>query len=424
MVRRARLIQAGLLALVLVMPFHAFLSVWAGSVFGHQALIQSWKEVLAIILTVLAVALIIKQPERLQQFRNPLFYAIGAFVIVAAVVTIIARPNVTAAVFGLKTDIEFLVLFGLAYLVADKQLSTRLTKIVLTTGVIVAVIGLLLSFVLEPNFLKLFGYGPNTILPFRLIGPQSFGIRTPSTLGGPNQFGAFLILPLCLSVAMMIKRWRWWQPALTLILLGGIGASYSRSAWLGAAVGILVILLSLVKTKRVLLALSIAVVALASAATLLSYRTINNSDLSYYLLHQSTNVEFSSNSTTQHGTAFSAAIASLAANPWGSGLGSAGPASFHGGPANIPESFYLQLALETGLIGVMAFLGIICVLGWRLFTYRRHSLIALALFGALVGLSVENLFLHGWADSSTAFVFWIVAGAYLGTQKKGTDNVA
>jgi len=424
MARLTRLVQAGLLAIVVLIPFHAFLSVWAGSVFGHQALIQSWKEVLAVILVALSLGILFRNPQVLQRFRTPLFFAIGAFVTVALLVTLIARPNLTAAIFGIKTDIEFLALFAVAILVADKIQLVRYTKVILVTAAIVAGIGILLSFVLAPDFLKIFGYGPGTILPFRLIGPQSFGIRTPSTLGGPNQFGAFLILPLCMSVVLMIKRWRWWQVPLTLVLVGGIVASYSRSAWLGATIGVLVILLSLVKTKRMLLAIVVALVAIGTTAALVSFSTIKNSDLSYYLLHESTIAQYSSNSTSQHGAASAAALRSLYQHPWGLGLGSAGPASFHGGIANIPENYYLQLALETGIIGLLAFLGIVVILGWRLFQDRHHSLLALALFGALVGLSIENLFLHGWADSSTAFVFWILAGVYIGSRQIGVNHDA
>ncbi len=422
MTRLTRPVQAGLIAIVLLMPFHAFLSVWAGSIFGHQALIQSWKEALAVTLVALSLAMILKNPQLIQRFRTPLFYAVGAFIVVALTVTLIARPNLTAAIFGIKTDIEFLALFCVAFLIANKNLLTHLTRVILVTGVAVAGIGMLLSYALPPDFLKSFGYGPDTILPYRLIGPQAFGIRTPSTLGGPNQFGAFLILPLCLSVAMMIKRWRWWQVPLTLTLIGGIAASYSRSAWLGAAIGVLVILLALIKSKRALLATVIALVVLGTTGAFLSFNTIKNSDLSFYVLHESTVAEFSSNSTAQHGTALSAALASVAKHPWGLGLGSAGPASFHGGVADIPENYYLQLALETGIAGLLAFLCIIVILGWQLLKDRRQSVIALALFGTLVGLSIENLFLHGWADSSTAFVFWILAGTYLGSHRKGATD--
>ena len=422
MTRLTRLVQAGLIAIVLLMPFHAFLSVWAGSVLGNQAVIQSWKEILTVVLVALSLIMILKNPKLLQRFRSPLFFAVIAFLIVALVVTLIARPNFTAAIFGIKTDIEFLVLLGVACLVADKNQLRRLTKVTLVTAAIVAAIGILLSYVLPPDFLKSFGYGPNTILPYRLIGPEAFGIRTPSTLGGPNQFGAFLILPLCISVALMIKRWRWWQVPLTMVLMGGIAASYSRSAWLGAAIGVLVILLSLIKTKKALLSIVIALVAIGTSAAYFSFNIIKNSDLSFYLLHESTVAQYSSNSTSQHGAAFSAAVTSLVEHPWGLGLGSAGPASFHGGLANIPENYYLQLALETGIIGVLAFLAIIVILVRRLFKGRRQSIIALALFGGLVGLSVENLFLHGWADSSTAFVFWILAGTYIGSRKEGVTN--
>jgi hypothetical protein len=50
----------------------------------------------------------------------------------------------------------------------------------------------------------------------------------------------------------------------------------------------------------------------------------------------------------------------------------------------------------------------------RQFVRCRRQMAAPGLIGALVGLSLVNLVLHGWADASTAFVFWIMAGVVIG----------
>ena len=39
-----QVIQLGLLVLVALMPFHAFLTTWLGSGLGHRSLLQGWKE--------------------------------------------------------------------------------------------------------------------------------------------------------------------------------------------------------------------------------------------------------------------------------------------------------------------------------------------------------------------------------------------
>ena len=62
--RLATTIQWGLVAVVGLMSIHAFLSVWLGSLIGHQSIIQAWKEVLLLILSGATVALVLGEPAR------------------------------------------------------------------------------------------------------------------------------------------------------------------------------------------------------------------------------------------------------------------------------------------------------------------------------------------------------------------------
>jgi len=92
----------------------------------------------------------------------------------------------------------------------------------------------MLIFLLPPDFLTHFGYGPSTILPFQHIAMGTNVLRFPGTLGGPNQLGTYLILPLCLSLIYAVK---YRKRLLWLLLAGGIIcliATQSRGAWLGA----------------------------------------------------------------------------------------------------------------------------------------------------------------------------------------------
>src|SRR5881296_1310463 len=88
-------IRRGLLVLVAVMPFHAFLSVWLGHIAGHQALWQSWKELLLVILTALSAILVWRKPSRLRRFQNLFSYSLAAFSILAVLTTIIFHPPLT-----------------------------------------------------------------------------------------------------------------------------------------------------------------------------------------------------------------------------------------------------------------------------------------------------------------------------------------
>src|ERR1035437_9347682 len=119
----------GLIALVAVMPFHAFLVVWLGHLAGHQTLWQGWKEALTAILTILATIILIRRRNARQLMLRPLNLIVIAFFAVAVIVTLLARPSLSGAAYGLKTDLEFLVLFGIAQIVASERLVRRLVGI-------------------------------------------------------------------------------------------------------------------------------------------------------------------------------------------------------------------------------------------------------------------------------------------------------
>ena len=309
------IIVGGLLALVLIMPFHAFLAVWLGSITGHQVIWQGWKEFLTLVLIGCSAVILVRSPTARQRLGGPLNLTILAFAVLSLLVTIITHPNVSGVAYGLKTDLEFFVLFLLAQLVASRELKSQLVKIILITGTIVAVIGLALVTILPHDMFIHFGYNTKTILPFETVDPAITAIRTPSTLGGPNQFGSFLILPLCLAVGLMMRRFRWWQPVVIGLCLGGVWVSYSRIALIGAIVGIVVAILTALPRRQFWLASIVSLSLLVAGGIGLLSLTHGNSKLQYYVLHQSNTTVNKRASTTEHISSFSQGINELSKSP-------------------------------------------------------------------------------------------------------------
>jgi hypothetical protein len=100
-------------------------------------------------------------------------------------------------------------------------------------------------------------------------------------------------------------------------------------------------------------------------------------------------------------------------NPFGSGPGSAGPASFYNSNAQpiISESYFVQLGQEVGVLGLLLFL-LICGYTAKML-YRQKDATAQVLLASFAGLSVISIFLHGWADDPTAMTWWGLAGLFL-----------
>jgi hypothetical protein len=418
-----RFIQRGLLVLVALMPFHAFLSVWLGHLTGHQAIIQAWKEALLVVLAAAGLMLAWRDPAARDRLRTWPVLLAGAFAAVALIVTLATRPSLTAVAFGAKTDLEFLVAFVLATTVATPRFNQRLTGVILGAAVAVIGFGALQSTVLPPNFLTRFGYGPGTVPPFLVLDPAIKSLRFASTLGGPNQLGTYLMLPLALAATLAFRRRQWW--ALALVAGGAFVVlhTYSRSAWIGVAAATITI--TLILTPRRARAAVAALIALlgVTGAFIATWLLKLGGNLQYYLLHSSALWHGARGSDYDHLNSLREGLTLTIARPFGHGLGTAGPATFHTGTGLIIENNYLQLSYETGFLGALLFIALVLATARELLAKAAHSDLAAATLAALIGISVTALVLPAWTDSTTALIVWITAGAVIGSPPAGSRHV-
>ena len=414
-----RTIQAGLIALVALMPFHAFLSVWLGSLTGQQAVIQAWKEVLLLTLGALALWLLWRDRDARRRLSNWPVRLIGLFGAIALLVTALAHPPLAAAAFGAKTDLEFLFACTLALLVASPRFVRLLGLTVLFAAVGVIGFGLLQAYVLPPDFLTRFGYGPTTIPPYLKLDPAIDTLRYGSTLGGPNQLGTYLILPIVLAVTLALRRGQWWWGLLA--VAGGVVLyhTYSRSAWIGALLALVVTAWLLTPTRYRAIGLGLLGAAAVGVIAFVAHALGKGGKLQYILLHTDIAGHDQRGSDFEHVQSLRLGAEGIMTNPIGHGLGSAGPAFFHTGVGRIIENNYLQIAYETGVAGGIAFIMLILATARELAARATHHDLALASFAALAGLSLVAVVLPAWTDSSTALIFWTASGAVMGLSREG-----
>jgi hypothetical protein len=409
-----RFIQTGLITLVALMPFHAFLSVWLGHLTDHQAIIQAWKELLLVVLAGASLILFLRDPETRDRLRTWPVLLAGGFAAIAIIVTLATQPSFTAIAFGTKTDLEFLVAFVLAAMTATPGFSKRLVAALLASAILVIAFGLMQIYVLPPDFLTAFGYGPGTVPPYLVLDPAVKSLRFASTLGGPNQLGTYLMLPLALATTLAFRRRQWW--ALSLVATGAIVIlhTYSRSAWLGVVAAAVTITLILVPPRLRGLTAGLIGFAGAAAAVLIGRLIKLGGSLQYYVLHSSQLWHGARGSDYDHLSSLRTGFTMSLAKPFGHGLGTAGPATFHTGSGLIIENNYLQITYETGFVGGLLFVAFIAATAWELLRKSTISDLAAATLAALIGVSVTALVLPAWTDSTTALIVWTAAGAVIG----------
>lgn len=417
MIKLEKSIHWGLLALVALMPVHAFLSVSLGHAFGHQSAIQAWKEILLLLLAAATVALLVREPERLRRLRQPWVMAGLALVAVGIIITLLRHTPPTVAAFGLKTDFEFILAGLIAAVCGAKDFLIKLMWAILGAAAVVAGFDLLQIFLLPPDFLTRFGYGPATILPYQHISSESSLLRFPSTLGGPNQLGTYIILPLTLSLALLIRKFNWWYLGLTGACFIALAFTFSRSAWIGAVAAIILTVAAVLPARLRRPAAITGAVVLAALLLAIPLALRQGGPIEYLVLHSSIEAhDESGQSDKQHALSLQNGVQAILDTPLGHGLGTAGPSTFHVGTVNIIENFYLQLGYEIGLLAIVLFVFCVGALVWSLLKLHGRPPLAVATAATIIGISVVAIVLPAWVDSTTALVVWITAGAATGSR--------
>ena len=409
-----------LLALVIIMPLHAFLAISIGRIVGHQAILQAWKEAGLVLAVIAAWSIFFTNKEIKQRVaRQPAAWTAKAFILVALIVTMITHSvGVFDTFLGIKTTLAFLVLFVAVQATKfTPQRWSTLIKALLAISSAVGLFAIAQVYLLPADFLARFGYGAATVLPFHLVDPAVASIRIIATFSGPNQLGSFMVIPLVISLWLALRKQ--WLAFIPFLLTGfALFHSYSRSAWIGAAIAIFIVFLIRLQGwwKLTLLApiaaLTIAVGVLSGPVKAMT------TDLTFYVFHGQFVDGHTNGSDSYRLKNAEAGITKITKQPLGYGLGTAGPASKNTAHPIITENSYLQIGIETGVVGLILFVATVTLTLIAL--AKRFGVVdeAAALFAILIGLSITNLFLHTWADSATALVLWGLAGYNLAAPLK------
>ncbi len=402
----------------MLLPFHAFFTTWAGSTFGHIDIFRIWKEIIIFGLSVGCVVLLSRDGElRKKLFGSRLFLLICLYAFLALLRTLygyyLGVLVVEPLIFGVLAGLRYFLFFVVVWSIASKSslLERYWTHAVLTPATIVVLFGVLQQTVLDKNFLSHFGYSGQTVPAFQNIDSKSNYVRIQSFLRGANPLGAYLVFVLTFLVDY------WYSIKRNRLIIGvvGFGAVYvlfntfSRSAWVGALVSLIIwVLLSGKPTKIIKNTLLLAFgVMLIAAMTVFAFR--NNDYIQNTFFHTDETSQSAESSNAARTNAIAKGFKDVLNHPLGQGLGSAGPASARGANPKIAENYYIQVAQETGVFGLVIFIFIFILVGKDLYKKRDQDLARL-LLASLAGLVFINFVSHAWMDDTISLLWWGLAG--------------
>ena len=406
-----------------LLPFHAFLTVWLSSFLDHYTLLRLWKEVSLIMIAVGAAYILVGDKRlRKQLLGSRLAQLILVYLALSIVYGLVGywlnKVSIKALGFGLIINLRFLIFFLSLWIIATKsQILKRIwPKLVLIPASIVILIGLFQRIVLPYDFLRHFGYSEQTIFPYQTINHNINFPRIMSTLRGANPLGAYLILVLS-TVAVLFSKFKQKRRIIAALGFAGILTlffSYSRGAWIGAALsGLFLLGLSYkrISLKKILIPV-VGVLLILGIATVLVVR--NNPTFENYFFHTNDRSTVEESSNEAHVSALRNGIKDVIHEPLGRGVGTAGPASVYNRESRVSENYFVQIAQEIGWIGLILFLTI-NVFIFRELWLRRRDTMARVLLVSFIGLTAVNLVSHAWTDDTLAYIWWGLAGIALAT---------
>lgn len=417
------------MVILLLMPFHAFLTVWGSSLVGHYTALRLWKEVLLAICMAGVICLIATDHKiRSHTLSRRLVWLIFSYMLLTVAWGLLAlnQHDVTAKAlgYGLIVNLRFLAFFLVTWAVALRmaRLRTNWQWLVYWPAIVVVAFGLLQVFVLPNDFLRHFGYGASTIPAYETINHNQHYVRIASTLRGANPLGAYLVIPISLvSVLLLSGKRNWRQGVFLVAALAVLFFTFSRSAWIGAGLSLVIILfLSRLSRRSQRIALAVATGLILTGAVL-AVAFHDDRSFENFVFHTQTHSAVPDTSNQDHLSALKTGLDDLRHHVLGAGPGTAGPASvYNNHPARIAENYYIQIGQEVGWLGLFMFVLINVGVGYLLLL-RRADPLALSLFASLVGLTFINLLSHAWTDDTLAYVWWGLAGIAMTPLVKAQD---
>jgi len=414
------IIRGCALGVLLLTPFYGFWSTWLGSSIGPLWL---WKSLLDIVVALLGLALIawlvIHRTISRVLVHQPIVLTMITFAALALIVTeVMPQPTTEMTVglaFGLRHICMFCIMFGTSwFLGSGHEWRRKVARVILWVTVVLVTLGIIQVTVAPADVLTQFGYGPDTIAPVSIIDDNSAARRAFATMRGPNDFGAFMLVPLAVACVSLLSRRQ--RIVLALFAAVGLFISGSRSAMIGGIVVVIMAVLlqhgmQLLRSRRAigmtLAGVIAAGVMLAGAMTIPTLRLI--------VFHSSpTDSHLTEGSTDQHWQRTMIGIENVIHQPLGCGLGCAGPASFYSDSPSISENYYVQIAEEAGVIGLVLWVTMTVLVMKALYWVSRCDELARSLYLAGIGIAVVGFWLHVWGDITLSLVWWGLAGIMLG----------
>lgn len=238
-------------------------------------------------------------------------------------------------------------------------------------------------------------------------------LRVYSTFANPNVYGAYLLLviPMAAGLMLYVKNpfYKLYAAGVAGVLVVALALTYSRGCYIALAGAVLLFMLLVEKRLIVLYALGLLAMPFILPAGMIA-RIVSIVNL------------------TDTSTAFRLAIwqgsIRVLGDFWMAGLGQGIDAynqayplySFAAVPSPHSHNLFLQVFLETGVVGLLAFLAVLACFFRTQFSFMRNTsdfgrkVLSAALTAGAVGFLMQGMFDHVFYNYRVMLVFFLYLG--------------
>ena len=410
------------------------------------------KEILLFGFLCLLVIEIIQKKRKIHLDSIDIF--IGLYLICLLIISLLQGTTLEGIIYGLRYNTEFLIAFVLVRRAfAFWNLSFReLARVFIISGGFMLFASLLIRYVFGETILTVLGFGGQVSVwdgsgppPIYHGIPGAAVVRFQGMLEGPNQMAFFLLVYLGTYITLFFryKKYRFINSVIILLLVFLLTQTYSRSGLLGLLVGSTFLMASyfIQKIRMLRTDFSWKKIAWKKIITTLVLVCVGGIIVLFQFGPKFTEIITRKGSTSAHFERMYIGYVRFLEEPFGHGLGQAGPASRAVAEVNqkpiapetldgemkrladffsernkdfvfntehyyIPESWYIQQLIEGGVIGFFLF---ICCFVAIIFSLRKYPVIIATILGVLV----MNTFLHSFESVHTALVLFLIIASLL-----------
>lgn len=384
--------------------------IWIGFTIALAPLLETMQILLFVLASIVSFGLKVLLEDNFRFRYNPLNAWVIVFIAVYALSAIASLSLATSLQIALLV-ISFIMFYFVIIntITSHKQLNVMIG--------IFTVIGLLISMYGIYQYLFAGTFASGSFVDKEMF--KDITTRVSGTFDNPNVMGEYLLLVIPLTLTYFFNNKGMIKKMVSLGIVGVMAVclalTYSRGCYLGIAACIGVFLL-LINLKFILLCLA-GVVALPFV-------------LPQSIMNRLTSIGNTNDSSTSYRISIWKGALDMVKDYWYKPIGQGTVAfnsiyplySYSGVGAEHTHNLFLQLIIETGILGIVAFVGIILKFyqylcnGLTKCVNKKMSINMIAFISGLTGFLIQSMFDNTWYNNRIILIFWIFIGLGVATR--------